>query len=1807
MNVDDEDVIEPLKERVLKTSYPNMSNDFIKANRNREIGQVKGCNIKASIEAFAEDELVRKEYKELKCEVPGTPRSTFLMVFSPDGSKVASTHGDHNIYVTDLRTGKNIKTLIGHPRTPWCIAFHPTSNDLVASGCLAGQVRIWDLSGGSEVWISKKGSVISSIAFHPIDRLVVIATFHELFFWDWSKPEPFLQTSTANVKEKVRYVAFDKLGHKLITGIANNPQSRWERNRVSESSGSPYRRRFPRVGIPFLPQPTSSTNSNTTERAFTSTVPERERRITACYRNLVHEYELLVQRYLQIYRPPTTMDRGTDPMDMDQQQPSTSTSSGLSTSLANDYQEPGPSSATSSGPPPPPPPPPTAVVTTTSSSSSSSSSSSESSGIPAKYRVQEHAQRGTQTITPTRVKLSPKRRWTEQGTELHTGETRKRKLPVSSSSTQSAPTSPDVSPENRELATVTCTETTHDGAGHVSPTNEPNTSNDNSSAFVSSPGAFRRCLILHTSVPLSISSSATRSTETPDTSRCNVYRMRIKCSPKQKPNDTARDNLVNLREKIAEIQRSLAETDERTEPQPSTSSVETASSLKKQDGGTQRKSTSQLKRIYPGFLKKSNRRPVLDTSSDSSSEDEERRKKRLYSHRNFSHMTSSSTNQSTSSASVNVETSTSNSNNASSLLPPTTSTPSSNSQSFRPLSFNLLLKPYCSNAAGNVNSSSGSTAPSNASVVTTTTANVEPNESCARTTEISPRSDTEPCARTLMNTDTRTTNSTVYTPSGIRRRFFSQRFSAFYPTRVYNVRSQSRLRRSSSFQSASPTLRRIVDEFETFDADNNGLPVNLAPDEVVNYSERANSEDDPTEHLAAPPEFHPFDPPPDVPSINPENIGIGNMYSNIVQDLEVSLRNVRNIRASARPGETSDMLSSFSERLESIMHQSNSILRNLRNTMDMLPPNTRNADISTSHSVRTSTDRPQFTFNDPTFYVRDNSDNGPLGGNDTSNFSRSSVTTDHTYPRNPIENNYLRSPTEHIYPQGRDYSSLSPSGPENMTPLMTSLHLTISHIQRQAGLLRRQVESIERIDRAMLEVAQLQMIRQMFEELRRHVNTVGNAESRSGVSSVRQMMAGTRISDSSPYDSPNETNTDSGSRRQNSTSNQSTSEIGTEQNRTPSASIQGSRSNARKSYLPSRLQHLQRQNRRFSVVNFFPPRRIHSRDRLMRRWDSYRSFSARPSASRVESATARLADSQSSSVHLNAETLNIMVRRLEQLLTNHLRLVCFPPHLQPVPVRDNREHVVIERLNRCRLRLNHMLGRMSNSNMHPSYRIEVASATQDSMLRFGAREAMSLILNTFTRYFENAPNVNFSPSFRSYVRMVIDLSLLLSDILLLHIIDSIPPPTGMNLDPERESLSARIDQACCRMLQNRSSNQPHTLTRTLRVIRLKRTYNSRRNALMTSGSHSEGIRELLGRMNDTLQNMHTIRGMSFMPAEVPPPSRSAEVPVREWPRSSTNPIDLTNSDEDTETSFNNWGTSTNSHDANNTPSESYRSNDVTSTENNNESTNSPASQSRTWNVPTVHINDVPMSESSFSSWSSRVLPLRYRLSELRSTNAPNIFRPRFFLLPPLLPLNANPLESDVDDSQRDTLNDGDVVMAVTPNHRIQAWDISSGLIPDINDAFKNVVVSECKIHNDASVDISNDGNILVTLLPSGGYLNYSNRLGVYSLRWESLGQCLYITSFEQNAVSVSLSPLSRHLVVGLASRRMSIIPSERWTMAKIFRIETKKIYGNSITVLRDIDQHRDNNFMSLNCIRWLPISGQGLIYATNTGQLRILS
>lgn len=191
--------------------------------RNRRINF--NYKTKKQMELVCEEKVSKYKLEEVHFSLPSSVKSTFIMTFSPDGQRVASTHGDHRIYICDLNTGKLLDTLEGHPKTPWCLAWHPSNREILASGCLAGEVRVWDLkSKACESWITENNTIITSLDFHPKERVLVIATANDIHFWDWSESEPFAKTTTTHDREKVKFVVFDSSGTKLITGISNSPR-----------------------------------------------------------------------------------------------------------------------------------------------------------------------------------------------------------------------------------------------------------------------------------------------------------------------------------------------------------------------------------------------------------------------------------------------------------------------------------------------------------------------------------------------------------------------------------------------------------------------------------------------------------------------------------------------------------------------------------------------------------------------------------------------------------------------------------------------------------------------------------------------------------------------------------------------------------------------------------------------------------------------------------------------------------------------------------------------------------------------------------------------------------------------------------------------------------------------------------------------------------------------------------------------------------------------------------------------------------------------------------------------------------------------------------------------------------------------------------------------------------------------------------------------------------------------------------------------------------------------------------------------
>ena len=60
-----------------------------------------------------------------------------------------------------------ITELRGHPRTPWTVKFHPTKEHLVASGCLGGQLRLWDVNERRAIHQAELPHPVISLSFHP--------------------------------------------------------------------------------------------------------------------------------------------------------------------------------------------------------------------------------------------------------------------------------------------------------------------------------------------------------------------------------------------------------------------------------------------------------------------------------------------------------------------------------------------------------------------------------------------------------------------------------------------------------------------------------------------------------------------------------------------------------------------------------------------------------------------------------------------------------------------------------------------------------------------------------------------------------------------------------------------------------------------------------------------------------------------------------------------------------------------------------------------------------------------------------------------------------------------------------------------------------------------------------------------------------------------------------------------------------------------------------------------------------------------------------------------------------------------------------------------------------------------------------------------------------------------------------------------------------------------------------------------------------------------------------------------------------
>ncbi|CAO2183227.1 unnamed protein product [Urochloa humidicola] len=173
------------------------------------------------------------------CPLLPPPRSTIAAAFSPDGKTLASTHGDHTVKIIDCHTGKCLKVLSGHRRTPWVVRYHPLYSDILASGSLDFEVRLWDANTSDCIGSQDFHRPIASIAFHARGEILAVAAGHKLYIWNYNKrDESSVPAIILRTRRSLRAVHFHPHGAPyLLTAEVNNIESADSPLTLATSSG----------------------------------------------------------------------------------------------------------------------------------------------------------------------------------------------------------------------------------------------------------------------------------------------------------------------------------------------------------------------------------------------------------------------------------------------------------------------------------------------------------------------------------------------------------------------------------------------------------------------------------------------------------------------------------------------------------------------------------------------------------------------------------------------------------------------------------------------------------------------------------------------------------------------------------------------------------------------------------------------------------------------------------------------------------------------------------------------------------------------------------------------------------------------------------------------------------------------------------------------------------------------------------------------------------------------------------------------------------------------------------------------------------------------------------------------------------------------------------------------------------------------------------------------------------------------------------------------------------------------------------
>lgn len=179
--------------------------------------------------------------------IPAYDRWAAQVVFSPDGSLIASSGGDDNstVYVWDAVTGRERLAFYDIRDTVFDLKFSPDGSLLAAAGLarifpddvymgpqMKDVVIVWDIPGGDQVFaLYGPAAQIDQIAFHPDGQQLIAASWDGVIYhWSLERDSRRGTPETRLYDEKytdpkMAALGSDHLG--MVFGLAYSPDGTW--------------------------------------------------------------------------------------------------------------------------------------------------------------------------------------------------------------------------------------------------------------------------------------------------------------------------------------------------------------------------------------------------------------------------------------------------------------------------------------------------------------------------------------------------------------------------------------------------------------------------------------------------------------------------------------------------------------------------------------------------------------------------------------------------------------------------------------------------------------------------------------------------------------------------------------------------------------------------------------------------------------------------------------------------------------------------------------------------------------------------------------------------------------------------------------------------------------------------------------------------------------------------------------------------------------------------------------------------------------------------------------------------------------------------------------------------------------------------------------------------------------------------------------------------------------------------------------------------------------------------------------------